>query len=505
MRNMGKALSLVLVLIFLTSLVTLQPATLKAQLKTITVPDDYPTITDAIGNATQGDIIFVKKGTYSEHSLVINKTLTIIGENINNTIIKNVDEPALIDWLGNGLLPIGNTIAVQINADNVKISGFTIVKATTGLKSVGFGAKIAGNIIKGLDTIGGFAATTAIIVEGKGSQVVGNNIEAGTGISASGLYQTIAQNYVKAGMYCINANGQYIAIVDNILSGASARAIALSGNNNVIYNNTVTDNFQGIGFNGSLNLIAGNNIARNIGGLSLLSGYVLQKCETNNNIISKNLITSNREGVNINNGQNNTVSSNYIGDNQIGISVLRDQTGAAFEGGKLYFEPDRNLWEIAYNNTFYNNNFVGNGQGAADWSWQGTNFWNNSVNGNYWSDYKGTDANLDGKGDTPYTVNKPYTIYASFGDGDSRLYYPDKVNANEVIDHSPLIAPFNIESLTIELPDWANASTIEQSELNLPKAEPFPTVPVAAGSAALIVAVAVISVLFYRRRRPRAV
>jgi hypothetical protein len=54
---------------------------------TITVPDDYPTISQAIGNATNGDTIHVKAGTYCEQQILINKTITLIGEDTQNTII----------------------------------------------------------------------------------------------------------------------------------------------------------------------------------------------------------------------------------------------------------------------------------------------------------------------------------------------------------------------------------------------------------------------------------
>ena len=55
--------------------------------KTIVVPDDYTSIQDAISNASDGDTIFVKGGTYQERQLVINTTLTLIGENPSTTKI----------------------------------------------------------------------------------------------------------------------------------------------------------------------------------------------------------------------------------------------------------------------------------------------------------------------------------------------------------------------------------------------------------------------------------
>lgn len=83
MRSLGKALTLMLVVIFLTYLVMLQPATVKAQPKTITVPDDYPTIQSAIDHANAGDTVFVKAGEYivSGFGLTIDRSISLMGEN----------------------------------------------------------------------------------------------------------------------------------------------------------------------------------------------------------------------------------------------------------------------------------------------------------------------------------------------------------------------------------------------------------------------------------------
>lgn len=121
---MKKAVTLTLILISLMAscTITIQPT--KANFKTLVVPDDYPTIVSAVGNATEGDTISVRSGIYVEHSLVINKTLLFTGEDANSIIIENIDNPP--PWDPNlNPFPAPAPDAIQITASNVKISGFT--------------------------------------------------------------------------------------------------------------------------------------------------------------------------------------------------------------------------------------------------------------------------------------------------------------------------------------------------------------------------------------------
>jgi pectin methylesterase-like acyl-CoA thioesterase len=87
-RN-SSALLLVLVLVA-SSIVSVLPV--KAEARTLVVPDDYATISLAIENALDGDTVFVKKGTYQESTLAINKSLLLIGEDVDGTIL-NLDPP----------------------------------------------------------------------------------------------------------------------------------------------------------------------------------------------------------------------------------------------------------------------------------------------------------------------------------------------------------------------------------------------------------------------------
>jgi parallel beta-helix repeat protein len=65
----------------------------ESESSTITVPDDFPTIQAAINNASSGDTIFVRTGTYSEWA-VLNKSLLLQGEDRSTTNLMRLDVQA---------------------------------------------------------------------------------------------------------------------------------------------------------------------------------------------------------------------------------------------------------------------------------------------------------------------------------------------------------------------------------------------------------------------------
>jgi hypothetical protein len=81
-----------------------------AQARTIIVPTDYPSIQQAIDSANNGDTVFVKKGYYPE-TLIVNKSISIIGEDRNLTII-------------DGQKKLSQVVLLQ--ADNITFANFTL-------------------------------------------------------------------------------------------------------------------------------------------------------------------------------------------------------------------------------------------------------------------------------------------------------------------------------------------------------------------------------------------
>ena len=135
---MKKSASLLVMLLILSiGLVSLPPiGVVEAEPKTIVVPDDYGSIQEAIDSAVDGDTVYVKSGMYHEN-LVVNKSLSLIGENVDTTII-------------DGNPPEGYRIPIKIQCDNVSVSGFKLLYGYTGI-SVGDAkyCSISGNRIAG--------------------------------------------------------------------------------------------------------------------------------------------------------------------------------------------------------------------------------------------------------------------------------------------------------------------------------------------------------------------
>ena len=347
--------TIALLLVFSFILVSLsQSFTAKAEANTIVVPDDYSSIQEAINNAGEGDTVFVMKGTYEEHSLAINKTLTLIGEDKSiTTIITDMDS---------------NNASIRFAANYVKITGFTLTGAVRGIEGTGNNTQIIDNII----------------------------IAEGNRLTLKGSHQTIAQNVIKAPHnatimlspaggafgtgYGIRCSGSYNNISANEFAGPSLENIMLEGSFNIVYGNNVKDS----GFMkvyGNRNIIAGNNMTGDTVGIWIYTG--------SNNIVCANRI--NGGGLSISSGYENTFYANHVTNSMRGVSIERLQS---------YLDNEKGPWTM--NNTIYNNNFMNNTYQVH--TYNDTNFWDNGVEGNFWSDYTGKDSNGDGIGDTPYVI-----------------------------------------------------------------------------------------------------
>jgi pectin methylesterase-like acyl-CoA thioesterase len=188
---MGKNFAAMLVLIFLVASCVNMFLPVKAESRTIIVPDDYSTIQDAINAANEGDTIFVKKGIYEgpiNQTLVISKSLSLIGEDANNNII-NLHPAYTVTWIMTTPF-FSYSDAITINANDVKLLNLTIIIASPGgyISATGDRTQIIGNNIS-------TGPTTGLLVSGSYCNITENS--SGGLISLKGSSNTIARNLVQ--------------------------------------------------------------------------------------------------------------------------------------------------------------------------------------------------------------------------------------------------------------------------------------------------------------------
>jgi nitrous oxidase accessory protein len=285
----------------------------EAASETFIVPDDYPTLSSAIGNATDGDTIFVREGTYygpTNQTLVIDKSLSIVGENAKVTAIHLFPSYG-VNWILTTPF-YGHTDAINIKANDVTLENLTIILSPFGDITVeGDRTLIFGNNITGGRTLS---------ISGSNCNVSNNTWDGR--VELAGAYNTLFKNNI----YTLNLE---LANQNTIGLNEMSYFYLNSSNQNIIYENTIDTE-------GKLN-------------------SALQICNSSNNVFVNNKISVGRYGTNLIIGlaANNTFFHNaFLGkDNPVSLDVTVQDT--SWDNGK-----EGNYW-ADYNGTDFNGDDIG--------------------------------------------------------------------------------------------------------------------------------------------------
>lgn len=295
---------------------TLKPAFATSEPNTITIPDDYQRIQDAVAAANSGDTIIVKAGTYTEEWVSVDKQVSLVGDNQKSLVYYN------------------GAVGFIVTADNAHISGFTIVSS---------------------EAMQGYAISMSSVT---GCVVEGNMIEdnlVGVSVTGSSSGNTISGNILnhnERSIELFNSPGNTIS--DNNITGALVSAISLDeSSGNTVSGNRISDLADGMG---ALMLWTSSNnvISRNV----LYGGNPMLLLGSSNNVLSDNFVVDSEYGIVVGLSSNNEIYSNYF------INVMQLTMDTDISEGT----PSTNSWDNGSKGNYWSD-YAGtdsNGDGIGD-------------------------------------------------------------------------------------------------------------------------------------------
>ena len=306
-------------------------------------PGNYTLIQDAINDASKGDTIFVFSGNYYERNISVSKELYIIGEEKNNTIV---------DCQYDGY-------PFNIYSPNVYLSGFKLLNSGSApLWDLPGVIVNSNNIIIENNIISNMKGSGVSVWDGRYNNIIEKNVITKCAYGVTLRYESfdniVYDNSLSDNKYGILFNsGDVTAYCNKIYDNEYGMYLTHTSNSN-IHNNHIFNNERGIivGPNCFDNTISENIVNNNNVGIQI-------EKQKNHIVIQTNSIQGNTKGVLLSDGcENAEISRNEISNNDLGILIT---------------------WN-SNNNIISQNNFIGNNKNADFELFSFKNNWNK----NYW-------------------------------------------------------------------------------------------------------------------------
>jgi nitrous oxidase accessory protein len=342
---------------------------------------NYTKIQDAIDNASDGDTVFVydDSSPYYEN-IVIDKSINLIGENRNTTIIDGNGKDSVVYFGGGGAKITG--FAIQNGGDGVNDAGisisdsFIVVTDNIIKDNKNFGINIwdqqntiSNNVIKNNKRYG----INIDSYYARDITVVNNTFEQHDSIYIGTLCSVYCDTHeIKNN----TANGKPIRCYKNtkdvVVPSDTSQVILINCHNCTIQNIDLSGLDISVLIIGesSYNHICDNSVTDNT-----WAGITIGGSRANNNTILNNIIADNYFGVLIIDAEYNTVYGNTINDNEFGVCTM-----PTFIPIKNDYQPlcmNYNYNNI-YNNNICNNNITNNKCGVL----LGYSYYNNVFQNN---------------------------------------------------------------------------------------------------------------------------
>lgn len=332
------------------------------------------TLRDGVIQAKDFDTIVVKKGTYKEHDVIVDKPMTIIGENypvidgeLKGEIITIISDNVTVDGLF--IINVGNSYTEDYAAIRVKNSKNFLIQNLV-LEKLFFGIYIE----KSRD---GRVFHNKIIGDAVEEYNSGNGIQLWYSKNVEIEHNFV--QHVRDGIYLEFSD--FCTIKNNVSALNVRYGLHFMFSNDDIYkDNTFENNGAGVAVMFSKRISMFSNIFKENWGTA---SYGLLLKEINDAEIEGNIFEDNTIGINVEGSNRINYKHNTFKNNGWAIKVKGAcYTNIFIENNFLY-----NSFDIAYNSKVNDNKF----------------------DKNFWSNYTGYDLDKNGIGDVPYRPVKLFS------------------------------------------------------------------------------------------------
>ncbi|MBI3317179.1 MAG: nitrous oxide reductase family maturation protein NosD [Candidatus Omnitrophica bacterium] len=328
-------------------------------------PSAYATIAAALEKAAEGDTILVTKGLYAG-PLMITKSVRLEGQG----------EP-VIDGGGKGTVVTIKAPDVVMRGFVIRNSGDLLASENSGLLATGARPLIENNRFE--DVLFGVYLSRAPGGVLRGNSFKGKALDTPRRGDLIRVWFSdgvvIENNRTERGRDVVLWYSKDMTLRDNDFRQGRYGIHFMYCRNAEVVNNRFVDNSVGayLMYSEALKL-RGNIVANNRGP----SGFGIGFKDMKNAVIEENIVTSNRIGFYLDGCEAMICRRNVIAHNHIGFNLLPTAVRNKFEGNYVLDNVEQTLLDGSSIQT------------VNDWT------------GNYWSNYRGYDADRDGIGDIPY-------------------------------------------------------------------------------------------------------